>query len=54
MGTGMENNWYCAEAADRSYGPLTIQELGHILRTKVNSVMGIVTWEPSPSLPHGR
>ena len=25
---GTENDLYCAEAADRSYGPLTIQELG--------------------------
>ena len=47
-GTGMENNWYCAEAADRSYGPLTIQELGHILRTKANSVDFLVWCQGMP------
>lgn len=41
----MEDNWYCAEAANRSYGPITIEELGRILRTKANSVDFLV-WCP--------
>jgi hypothetical protein len=44
-GIGMEDNWYFAEAADRSYGPMTIDELGRILRTKANSVDFLV-WCP--------
>jgi RDD family/GYF domain 2 len=47
-GTGMDDNWYCAEAADRSSGPMTIEELGRILRTKTNSVD---FWVWCPGMP---
>jgi hypothetical protein len=41
----MEDTWYYAEAADRSHGPMTIEDLGGILRTKANAVDFLV-WCP--------
>ncbi|MEH2608344.1 RDD family protein [Bradyrhizobium sp. AZCC 1693] len=41
----MENNWYYAEASDRSYGPVTVEDLGRVLRAKANSVDFLV-WCP--------
>jgi hypothetical protein len=41
----MDNHWYYAEATDRSYGPMGIEELGRVLRTKANAVDFLV-WCP--------
>ena len=41
----MDDSWYYAEASDRSYGPMTIEELGRILRMRANAVDFLV-WHP--------
>ena len=41
----MDDRWYYAEARDRSYGPITIEELGRALRTKTNAANFLV-WCP--------
>lgn len=41
----MDDNWYFAEASDRSFGPMTLEDLGRALRAKANSVDFLV-WCP--------
>jgi hypothetical protein len=41
----MDDNWYYAESADSSYGPMTIEELGRALRGKANS-FDFLVWRP--------
>ena len=44
-GESMDDNWYYAEASDRSYGPMTLEDLGRILHAKRNAVDFLV-WRP--------
>jgi hypothetical protein len=41
----MDDHWYYAEASNRSFGPITIEDLGRVLRSKPNSVDFLV-WCP--------
>jgi hypothetical protein len=41
----MDDRWYYAEASDRSYGPMSLEELGRVLGTKANAVDFLV-WCP--------
>lgn len=44
----MNDGWYYAEASDRSYGPMTIEELGQVLQTRTNAADFLV-WCPGMS-----
>lgn len=44
----MDDHWHYAESADHSYGPMTIEELGRVLRTRANSADFLV-WRPGMS-----
>jgi hypothetical protein len=33
----MDDHWYYAEASDQSFGPMSLEKLGHILRAKANA-----------------
>lgn len=41
----MDDHWYYAESSDRSHGPMNIEELGQILRSRANSIDFLV-WCP--------
>jgi hypothetical protein len=41
----MDDHWYYAEASNKSFGPMTIEELGRVLRNRTNSADFLV-WSP--------